>query len=46
MLPADIAKGTASSLVTSIAKAFGYDATKGRVWSFQPQQHFGFEAAA
>jgi len=46
MLPADIAKGEADTVLLSIANAFGYDASKGRVWAFQPRQHFGFEAAA
>jgi hypothetical protein len=31
MLPADIAKGEASKLLTGVASAFGYDASKGRI---------------
>jgi cytochrome c oxidase subunit 3 len=46
MLPADIAKGDAPAGLVTVANAFGYDASKGRVWAFQPRQHFGFEAAA
>jgi hypothetical protein len=46
MLPADIEKGSAPTLIVGVAKAFGYEPEKGRVWAFQPRQHFGFEAAA
>jgi len=46
MLPADMSKNIASPTIVVIAKALGYDASKGRVWAFQPRQHFGFEAAA
>jgi len=39
MLPSD----TSSS---KVAARLGYGASEGRVWAFQPRQHFGFEAAA
>jgi hypothetical protein len=31
MLPADIAKGEADSVIVAVTNAFGYDASKGRV---------------
>jgi len=31
MLPADIANGTSSKIITGVVAAFGYDASKGRV---------------
>lgn len=46
MLPADLAKGEADTVLITVANAFGYNSTKGRTWAFQPRQHFGFEAAA
>lgn len=46
MLPADIAKGNASPSFVAVASLVGYEPAKGRIWAFQPRQHFGFEAAA
>ena len=46
LLPTDIAKSTASPIIVKIAEFFEYVPAKGRVWAFQPKQHFGFEAAA
>jgi heme/copper-type cytochrome/quinol oxidase subunit 3 len=45
-LPADMRKGIASPTVVVTAMALNYHPSKGRVWAFQPRQHFGFEAAA
>lgn len=45
-LPASIRKGTAPAAVVAFALALDYEPAKGAVWSFQPRQHFGFEAAA
>jgi cytochrome c oxidase subunit 3 len=45
-LPAYTTSSKALSVFASLTKLFGYRASEGHVWAFQPRQHFGFEAAA